>query len=217
MCKLFNEYFGTVFTDEDLYPLLPDVQDIFKDDQSKKLCDFHVTADMVLSKLIKLKLNKAPGVDELVPKVLIETAHHICRPLSVIFNASLNSGIVPKDWKQANVSVLFKKGSKNLPGNYRPISLTSHVCKVLESLIRDEITKHVMEFKLVKETQHGFVRNRSCLTNLLEYLHYVQEHVDKGTPVDVIYLDFQKAFDKVPHRRLVKKIIAHGIEGNVCH
>ena len=98
---------------------------------------------MVLEKLVKLKLNKAPGVDKLVPKVLIEIAHHICSPLSEIFNTSLNDGIVTKDWKQANVSVLFKKGSKSLPGNYRPISLTSHVCKVLESLIRDEIMKRL--------------------------------------------------------------------------
>ena len=119
---------------------------------------------MVYKRLKKFKLNKAPGIDNITPKVLI----FICKPLSIIFNASLSTGVIPKDWKRANVSVIFKKGSKQSPSNYRPISLTSQVCKVLESEIRDKIVKHLSDFKLIKDSQHDFVKNRCCLTNLLD-------------------------------------------------
>ena len=179
------------------------------------LLDINIFNDMVLKRLKQLKVNKAPGVDNIVPKVLIETADYICQPLSAICNKSITTGIAPKEWTQANVSVIFKKGAKNQPCNYRPISLTSHVCKILESEIKDGIVEHVIKFKLIKESQHGFVKNKSCLTNLLEYLTSVSEYVDRGIPVDVIYLDFQKAFDKVPHKRLLLKVCSHGIGGNI--
>ena len=215
MCKMFNDYFSSVFTDESLHPTLPIIQDLFKDDCSKMLLDVHVSEAVVFNRLKKLKLNKAPGVDNIAPKVLIETAEFISKPLSVIFNKSLSTGVVPNDWKKANVSVIFKKGTKHSPCNYRPISLTSQVCKVLESEIREQIVVHLVKFNLIKDSQHGFVKNRSCLTNLLEYLSFVSEYVDKGVPVDVIYLDFQKAFDKVPHKRLISKVCAHGVQGNI--
>ena len=164
-----------------------------------------------MNRLKHLKLNKAPGVDRLIPKILIETAEHICLPLSMIFNESISSGIVPRDWKQANVTSIYKTGPKNLPCNYRPVSLTSHVCKILESELRDVIVKHLTDFRLIKDSQHGFVKNKSCLTNLLEYLTRVWGNIDNGKPVDVIYLDFQNAFDKVPQKRLLLKVHSHGI------
>ena len=89
------------------------------------------------------------------------------------------------------------------------------MCKVLESIVRDSIINHVRIHKLIKESQHGFLKGRSCLTNLLEFLEFVSSYVDQGHPVDVIYLDFQKAFDKVPHRRLMLKINSLGIVGDV--
>ena len=90
------------------------------------------------------------------------------------------------------------------------------MCKLLESIIRDCINEHLFKFNLINKTQHGFVKNRSCLTNLLEFLDYVCKNVDEGLPVDVIYLDFQKAFDKVPHERLLLKLKAHGIDGRIA-
>ena len=115
----------------------------------------------------------------------------------------------------ANVTPLFKKGKHNIPSNYRPVSLTSIVCKMLETHIRNAIVKHIKEHKLIKESQHGFMSGKSCLTNLLEFLELVTKYVDEGHPVDAIYLDFSKAFDKVPHKRLVKKVEAHGIIGKI--
>jgi hypothetical protein len=85
------------------------------------------------------------------------------------------------------------------------------MCKVLESMIRDEMMAHLRKYNLIKESQHGFIHKRSCLTNLLEFLEHVTNYVDQGYPIDVIYLDFQKAFDKVPHKRLMLKLRALGI------
>jgi len=115
----------------------------------------------------------------------------------------------------ANVTPIFKKGKRNNTANYRPVSLTIILCKVLESLIRDKVIEHLNLYKLIEDTQHGFVKNGSCLTNLLVFLEEVTNYVDSGYPVDIIYLDFQKAFDKVPHKRLLHKLTAHGIRGEL--
>ena len=99
--------------------------------------------------------------------------------------------------------------------NYRPVSLTSVVGKMLESIIKDIITEHLESSDRIGPSQHGFIKGKSFLTNLLEFFEDVTSRVDKGEPVDVVHLDFQKAFDKVPHKRLVSKVKAHGIGDNV--
>ena len=126
-------------------------------------------------------------------------------PVTMIFNRSLSENSVPADWKHANVSAVFKQGSTTLAENYRPISLTCHLSKVLESVIRDEIIHHLNKSDLLKSTQHGFRQGRSCTTNLLAFLDRVTSHVDNGHGLGVVFLDFAKAFDKVPHGRLMEK------------
>ena len=119
------------------------------------------------------------------------------------------------DWKTANVCPIVKKGSKSSPSNYRPVSLTCIVCKVLESIIKDEIFKHLLCNDMLLSSQHGFQSGRSCLSNLLEFLDDVSKLRDEGNSVDVIYLDFSKAFDKVPHDKLLIKVEALGIRGQI--
>ena len=160
-------------------------------------------------------MNKAPGIDSVGSRMLTGLSDGICDFVADLFNKSLNTGDVPQDWKLANVSPIFKTGLKSDPLNYRPISLTVNLCKVFESIMRDKIVEHLEKYKLVKATQHGFVRNKSCLTNLLVFVEEVSNYLDAGYPVDVIYLDFQKAFDKVPHGRLLTKLLPHGIVGNI--
>jgi hypothetical protein len=123
----------------------------------------------------------------------------------------MEEGIVPDDWKEANVTPIFKKGAKSKPENYRPVSLTSVSCKIMESIIRDAMTQHLQTSKLIKDSQHGFLKDRSCVTNLLEFLEKATTVVNSGKGFDVIYLDFAKAFDKVPVERLLNKCRAHGI------
>ena len=120
-----------------------------------------------------------------------------------------------RDWKLANVTPLFKKGDKSNPGNYRQISLTSVVCKLMESILRDKIVEFLEKNNIIKDSQHGFRNKRSCLTNLLDFLHDIYEMYEEGRAVDIIYLDFQKAFDKVPHQRLLNKVETHGIVGDI--
>ena len=134
-----------------------------------------------------------------------------------MFNLSLEEEIVPSEWKEANITPLFKKGSRNKPENYRTVSLTSVVCKLLEPLIRDHMVEFLEKHKLINTYQHGFLNARSCLTNLLCFLEEITKWVDDRSPVDVVYLDFQKAFDKVPHQRLLLKLNAHGIGKEVIN
>ena len=117
--------------------------------------------------------------------------------------------------KKGNITPIFKKGSKGSPGNYRPVSLTCVLCKVMESLLRDSIVDHLAKHKLIHSTQHGFMSGRSCLTNLLEYLEELTKLMDAGRAVDIVYLDFAKAFDKVPIRRLLSKCASLGIQGKL--
>ena len=135
----------------------------------------------------------------------------ISKPLAHVFNMSLREGIVPLEWKEANIIPLFKKGSRNKSVNYRPVSLTSVICKLLESIIRDHIMDFLIKHKLINSSQHGFLKSKSCLTNLLCFFEEITKWVDEGSPVDIIYLDFQKAFDKVPHQRLILKLKSNGI------
>ena len=126
---------------------------------------------------------------------------------------SLNTGEVPSDWRSANVMPIFKKGSRSVPGNYRPVSLTSVCCKVMEQVLKDSIVEHLNRNGLIRKSQHGFIRGRSCTTNLISFMDKIMEALDKGEPVDIIFLDF--AFDKVPVARLMEKVWAHGIRGNM--
>jgi hypothetical protein len=134
-------------------------------------------------------------------------------PLALIYYKSLSSGKIPECWRVANVTPLHKKGSRLDPANYRPVSLTSVTCKVMERIIRDTILDHLYSNDLVSVHQHGFVRKKACVTNLLESLDSITCSLAYKKWVDVILLDFAKAFDKVPHKRLVHKLEAYGFTG----
>ena len=122
---------------------------------------------------------------------------------------------IPDEWKHANVSAIFKKGSKTSPKNYRPVSLTCVICKILESIIRDKIIDHMKANNLFSPKQFGFIAGRSTILQLLHVLDIWTEILDQGGTLDVIYCDFMKAFDKVPHKRLVYKVRKYGITENI--
>lgn len=113
--------------------------------------------------------------------------------------------------------IFKRKGSRAQSSNYRPVSLTSQVCKIFESLLKDSINNHLVINDLMSQSQHGFMKGKSCLSNLLEFLEDITAKIDNGAPVDVIYLDFSNAFNKVPKHRLIAKLKAHGISGNILN
>ena len=122
---------------------------------------------------------------------------------------------IPDIWKSANVTAIFKKGERKNPANYRPISLTSVPGKIMERLIRNALVEHMVDNNLFTPEQHGFISGKSCTTQLLEYMEDITQAIDNGDDVDVIYLDFCKAFDRVPHTRLLRKLHGYGIRGEL--
>ena len=213
MSDVLNKYFCTVFTLENTTDL-PTAPLTYSGEN--KLTDIYVTTQIVEQKICKLNKYKSQGPDKIPARIIKELAKELATPLVVLFNQSLRTSHIPDDWKKANVTPIFKKGKTDDPANYRPISLTSIIGKLLESIVADYIVDHLNENNLLIDTQHGFRRHRSCLTNLLEFFDFIIREYDINRAVDVVYLDFQKAFDKVPHKRLMLKIRALGIEGKVA-
>ena len=208
---ILNKFFSSIFTKEDK----TSVPLIDKKFSGSVLMDMDITEQMVLETLQSLKPSKSPGPDGLHPKVLREIAAQIANPLSTMFRASLQTGLIPNTWKLAHVTPIYKKGKKDQKENYRPISLTSVVCRIMERLIKNVLTGHLLENNLFTPDQYGFREFRSCLSQLLEVFEEWTSLLDDNIPVDIVYFDFAKAFDSVPHKRLLTKIKSYGIEGNI--
>ena len=158
-----------------------------------------------------LKPDKSPGIDGMHPRFLRELKHELVKPLNLIFNRSLEENKVPNDWKEARISAIYKKGKKSLASNYRPVSLTSVICKLMERLVRDHIIEHFQVNKLFTEKQYGFISGRSTSIQLIRVLEEWTEAIDKGHGVDCVYMDYQKAFDTVPHKRLISKLKSYNL------
>jgi hypothetical protein len=205
------DYFSSVFTKE------PNTvyENIQIKDTNKTMAVILINEQSVKIKLSKLKINTSPGPDKLHSRILYELRDEIAYPLSIIFNKSITSGLLPTEWKTAEVTALHKKGSRSELGNYRPISLTSVPCKIMESLIRDNIMKYLIENSLLNNKQYGFVKGRSTMLQLLHMLDVWTNYLDNGGQIDAIYTDFEKAFDKVPHHRLISKLKAYKIDTNI--
>lgn len=211
--ELLNKFFQSVFTQENM-DSLPDPPDF---NFMSTLEDINIKDEKVLKILKSLQTDKAPGPDGISPLVLSKAAEELAKPIALLYRLSLARGTIPDDWKCALVTPIFKKGSRMEASNYRPVSLTSILCKALETIVREELIIHLRMNNLICEEQHGFVHGRSCVTNLLEVLEDWTQILDAGGSIDAIYMDFRKAFDTVPHCRLLSKVRAHGIRGKVWH
>ena len=152
IAEVLNEYFSSVFTAEDISSL-PVPFTKFDGNKSEHLEQLFVTPEMIAKHIKKMKDSTSPGVEGIPPKLLKEIVEQISTPLAKVFNLSLEEGIVPSEWKEANITPLFKKGSRNKPDNYRPVSLTSVVCKLLETLIRDHMVEFLVKHKWVPKSK----------------------------------------------------------------
>ena len=179
------------------------------------LTDVVISEEKVLKRLKNLNPTKSSGPDGLHPRIIKEVATSLSPIIHKLFTKSLETGYVPEDWKQANITAIYKKGSKSDPGNYRPVSLTCILSKEGEAHIKEAIEHHFMANRLFSSKQYAFIRGRSTLLQFLKVLEHWTEELDNGGTIDNINMDFTKAFDKVPHRRLIHKLKQYGIGGNV--
>ena len=187
--------------------------------------DFSSVTDMTCSEiegrkvsksLSYLRVDKSAGPDGIHPAIVKPLAPLIIQPLTELFNKSLHDGEIPMDWRQACVVAVHKGGAKDLVKQYRPVSLTSIILKTMERIIRDRVAEHLTENDLLCPQQHGFIRRRSCMTNLITFLDAVTEALDQGKKVAVCYFDFSKAFDSVNHRFLLHKLQCYKVAPSIC-
>ena len=206
-----NKYFSSVYTKEDT-KRIPTCENHAVRTPCPRI---QLSRNDVYRELQALNPTKSAGPDNLYPIVLKETASTIAGPLLRIFQLSLDTGEVPAAWQRANVTPIFKKGNRKEPGNYRPISLTCICCKVLEKFIRQTMVNHMAENDLLTNDQHGFWSGRSCTTQLLSVIETWTDQLEKGIDIDVLYFDFSKAFDMVPHRRLLSKLESYKVSQQI--
>ncbi|KAF4803887.1 hypothetical protein TURU_012424 [Turdus rufiventris] len=171
-----------------------------------------IQEEAVRELLCLLDVHKSMGPDGIYPRVMREMSDELLNPLSIIYQQSWLTGEVPDYWKLANVMPIHKKGRKDDPGKYRPVSLTSVPSKVMEQFILSIITQHLQDGQGIRPSQHGFRRGRSCLTNLITYYYQGTHPVDVRNAGVVVYLDFSKAFDTVSHSILQEKLAAHSLD-----
>ena len=146
---------------------------------------------------------------------ILECASELAPAITSVFQLSIDTGALPSDWRRANVVPIFKKGSRCEPSNYRPVSLTSVCCKLLEHIICRYMRNHLEEHDILSPLQHGFRRRHSCETQLVITVDDITKEYDKGHQVDMCILDFSKAFDTVPHDKLLHKLDNYGIRGDL--
>ena len=198
-----NSSFTNVFTRDSLnnIPTFERILHIIEE-----LTDFMITDEKVEK---TLTTTKPTGPDGLNYRPLVE----LVEPFRELFAKSLDEGALPQCWKEGIVTPVFKKGKKHIPGNYRPVSLISVACKMMEQLVRNEVMEHMLTNNLLSSLQHVCVHGRSCTTQLLAILDKWTEAIEQGENIDAIYFDFAKAFDTVPHQRLLVKLKGYGTCG----
>lgn len=215
VCELFSNYFASMFESDNTRnnSSAPSNDTRSAEESVNSMSQIHITCEDILSKIKLIDVNKGAGPDQIPPSFVKRCGKELCTPLCIIFNKSLTNGVFPDRWKIAHIIPIFKSGDKSRCENYRPISILSYFAKLFESLVNTHLYNH---FKpLISENQHGFVKGRSTVTNLLVYKNYLCKSFAAGGQVDSIYTDFTKAFDKVNHRLLRNTLVSYGIHGNL--
>jgi hypothetical protein len=207
--ELFNKYFQSVFISDNNIPL--NIPSRLPPENSYDGPTISTQAVLDVITKMPTKTSKTP---EDIPAILVKKCREpLAKFLSLLFNLSINTNQIPWQWKFSLITPIHKKGSKNLTKNYRPIALTSVICRILEKLVSLSILGHLDSNKLLSPNQHGFLPRRSSSTQLLEAILNWFQSLDKNKTVTVVYTDLAKAFDKVSHSKLLQVLKSYGICG----
>ena len=209
---LFNDYFVSVFTKEDSSNL-HDLWSQLPSQPSFQLDNISISQSEVVEELLMLNVHKACGPDQMCPRLLKEGAEQLIHSLMKLFNHSISNGVLPQDWASANITPVYKKGDKHCVANYRPISLTCILCKVLEKIIHRKLYSLLESHHVLSDAQFGFRAKLSTVSLLLSVVHDWADTLNHRLSTHCIFIDFAKAFDSVPHERLLLKLEAIGITG----
>ena len=210
MADILQAQFTSVFSDpnsEHIKP--PDFPPVVP---SKPFADtdFNISDEDIITAISEIKSNSAAGPDGIPAILLKNCSTQLCLPIKLIWTESMLSGIVPSFYKNSNITPLFKKGDRAKPSNYRPVSLTSHIIKIYERILRKVVVSYLESNQILCHNQHGFRSGRSCLTQMLSHFDDVLSGLTNNLDTDAIYLDYAKAFDKVDHNLLLKKLKLYG-------
>ncbi|KAK4829460.1 hypothetical protein QYF61_004678 [Mycteria americana] len=208
--EVLNAAFGSVFNSKT--SCSPGTQAPELEDRQQNEAPI-IQGEMVSDLLHDLDTHKSMEPDGIHRRALRELAEVLTKALSILYQQSWLTGEVPVDWGLANVVPIYKKGQKEDPGSYRPVSLTSVPGKLMEQIILSAITRHVQDNQVIRPSQHGLMKGRSCLTNLISFYDKVTRLVDEGKAVGAVCLDFSKAFGTLSHSILLEKLAAHGLDG----
>lgn len=198
---VLNDHFESVFTieDTDNIPPVGEVDYPF-------MAPIAISAHGIEMLIDDLKISISTGHDNINSKILKNTKEISSKILCLLFQQSLATGQIPTDWKIGKIIPIHKNGDRSLVANYRPISLTSVASKLLEHIIFSHTVSHLENNKFFYEKQHGFRKGFSCESQLIEFTHDIHINMNQYTQTDAIFLDFSKAFDRVPHCRLLAKL-----------
>ena len=211
--ELLQEQYASVFSDPSQVSVEDAVGDISYSGPTISSIDFSPSA--IESALKQLNPFSAGPPDDIPACVLHRCRSALAYPLYLLWKGSYDRGVVPSCLKRQYITPIFKKGSRSEAANYRPVSLTSNIIKCFERVVRSELVSHLESCGIINSSQHGFRKNRSCLTQLIDHLDSVLRSLSNGDEVDVIYLDFSKAFDKVDLNILVAKLEKYGVTGKL--
>ena len=210
--NVLAEFFSSTFCKESFGPM---PNKCYSKSNNCNISNLEFSEEEVRDALSQLNQSKAFGPDEIHPKLLVSLSknHQFVMALTKLFKNCYESGRMPNLWKVANITAIHKKGPTINAENYRPISITCILSKMYERFIRSHLLDHVGD-KIVNN-QHGFLKGKSCLSNLLECIDKINDIIASGDGVDIFYMDFQKAFDTVPHYRLMIKLQNIGVSGKL--
>ncbi|BHF62023.1 hypothetical protein SprV_0100500400 [Sparganum proliferum] len=211
--ELLGQYFASVFTRETEFRSHSASNAV---ETACPVLDSTLFPTAVVERELKnLKEAKCSVPDNIPAKFLKELANELSKPLAHIFRSSFELGRLPSEWKTANIFQIYKGGARTNANNYRPVSLTCICCKIMEAIVKKATMEFLEQGHLLSDLQHGFRQNRSCLSSLLLSTEQWTRALDEDGRVDVVYTDFKKAFDSVPHKRLIYKLSEIGIRGRL--